>query len=156
MITGLGISNVEVRTGDGAAGAPDRAPFHGVVVTAMADGAPPPALLSQLTIGGIHGDKDVELSAGQIDLSTDPAEYRHIALSVYTGELTVGSLGVDKGGLGREGGGARGGDGHGVADRDTGEGARPMWVCDADSPGLTGLRFANALNVAAAVDAVVG
>ena len=52
VIAGLGITNVEVRTGDGAAGAPDRAPFHGIVVTAMADGAPPPALLAQLTSGG--------------------------------------------------------------------------------------------------------
>ena len=52
VIGGLGITNVEVRTGDGAAGAPDRAPFHGIVVTAMADGAPPPALLAQLTPGG--------------------------------------------------------------------------------------------------------
>ncbi len=51
-IAAHGISNVEVRTGDGAAGAPDRAPFDGIVVTAMADGAPPPALLDQLTPDG--------------------------------------------------------------------------------------------------------
>lgn len=52
VIAALGISNVEVRTGDGAAGAPDRAPFEAIVVTAMADGAPPPALLEQLTPDG--------------------------------------------------------------------------------------------------------
>lgn len=51
-IAAHGVSNVEVRTGDGAEGAPDRAPFDGIVVTAMADGAPPPALLRQLTPDG--------------------------------------------------------------------------------------------------------
>jgi protein-L-isoaspartate(D-aspartate) O-methyltransferase len=45
----VGIDNVEVRTGDGAAGAPDQAPFDGIVVTAMATAQPPPALLGQLT-----------------------------------------------------------------------------------------------------------
>jgi protein-L-isoaspartate(D-aspartate) O-methyltransferase len=44
----LGYDNVEVRTGDGALGAPDRAPFDGIVVTAMAEDEPPPALLDQL------------------------------------------------------------------------------------------------------------
>jgi protein-L-isoaspartate(D-aspartate) O-methyltransferase len=43
-----GYDNVEVRTGDGALGAPDRAPFDGIVVTAMAEREPPPALLEQL------------------------------------------------------------------------------------------------------------
>jgi protein-L-isoaspartate(D-aspartate) O-methyltransferase len=46
-----GCENVEVRTGDGALGAPDRAPFDGIVVTAMADTEPPPALLEQLAPG---------------------------------------------------------------------------------------------------------
>jgi protein-L-isoaspartate(D-aspartate) O-methyltransferase len=48
-LAAVGIDNVEVRTGDGAAGAPDQAPFDGIVVTAMATGQPPPALLQQLT-----------------------------------------------------------------------------------------------------------
>jgi protein-L-isoaspartate(D-aspartate) O-methyltransferase len=43
-----GCDNVEVRTGDGSLGAPDRAPFDGIVVTAMAEREPPPALLEQL------------------------------------------------------------------------------------------------------------
>jgi protein-L-isoaspartate(D-aspartate) O-methyltransferase len=43
-----GYDNVEVRIGDGALGAPDRAPFDGIVVTAMAENEPPPALLDQL------------------------------------------------------------------------------------------------------------
>jgi protein-L-isoaspartate(D-aspartate) O-methyltransferase len=47
----LGYDNVEVRVGDGARGAPDRAPFGGISVTATAERAPPPALLEQLAPG---------------------------------------------------------------------------------------------------------
>ncbi len=47
----LGYANVEVRTGDGTRGAPDRAPFGGIVVAATAPGGPPPALLEQLAPG---------------------------------------------------------------------------------------------------------
>jgi protein-L-isoaspartate(D-aspartate) O-methyltransferase len=48
VLAAVGIENVEVRTGDGATGAPDLAPFDAVVVTAMATAEPPPALLRQL------------------------------------------------------------------------------------------------------------
>jgi protein-L-isoaspartate(D-aspartate) O-methyltransferase len=47
----LGYGNVEVRVGDGARGAADRAPFGGISVTATAQGGPPPALLEQLAPG---------------------------------------------------------------------------------------------------------
>jgi protein-L-isoaspartate(D-aspartate) O-methyltransferase len=47
----LGYDNVEVRVGDGAQGAPDRAPFGGISVTATARDEPPPALLEQLAPG---------------------------------------------------------------------------------------------------------
>src|SRR5918999_2277484 len=47
----LGYDNVEVRTGDGTRGAPDRAPFGGISVTATAEGGPPPALFDQLSPG---------------------------------------------------------------------------------------------------------
>jgi protein-L-isoaspartate(D-aspartate) O-methyltransferase len=47
----LGYDNVEVRVGDGAQGAPDRAPFGGISVTATARDVPPPALLEQLAPG---------------------------------------------------------------------------------------------------------
>jgi protein-L-isoaspartate(D-aspartate) O-methyltransferase len=47
-LAATGCDNVEVRTGDGALGAPDRAPFDGIVVTAMAKDKPPRALLEQL------------------------------------------------------------------------------------------------------------
>ena len=47
----LGLRNVEARTGDGSRGAPDRAPFDAVVVTAAPQGGPPQALLDQLAPG---------------------------------------------------------------------------------------------------------
>jgi protein-L-isoaspartate(D-aspartate) O-methyltransferase len=47
----LGYDNVEVRVGDGAQGAPDRAPFGGISVTATARDEPPPPLLEQLAPG---------------------------------------------------------------------------------------------------------
>jgi protein-L-isoaspartate(D-aspartate) O-methyltransferase len=53
ILSELGYDNVEVRVGDGSAGAPDRAPFDGISVTAAALDAPPPALFDQLADGGI-------------------------------------------------------------------------------------------------------
>lgn len=47
-----GFGAVEVRHGDGSLGAPDRAPFDAITVTAMAP-EPPSALLDQLTAGGV-------------------------------------------------------------------------------------------------------
>ena len=47
-LRGLGYGNVEVRVGDGTAGAPDQAPFGGISVTATAEDAPPEALFAQL------------------------------------------------------------------------------------------------------------
>jgi protein-L-isoaspartate(D-aspartate) O-methyltransferase len=47
----LGYDNVVVRVGDGSLGAPDRAPFGGISVTATARNEPPPALLEQLEPG---------------------------------------------------------------------------------------------------------
>jgi protein-L-isoaspartate(D-aspartate) O-methyltransferase len=47
----LEIANVEVRTGDGTLGAPDRAPFAAIAVHASGP-APPPSLLEQLEPGG--------------------------------------------------------------------------------------------------------
>ena len=46
-----GRGNVEVRVGDGTLGAPDRAPFGGISVTATAEGEPPAALREQLAPG---------------------------------------------------------------------------------------------------------
>ena len=47
----LGYTNVEVRTGNGTLGAPDRAPFGGALVTAVAEGRPPEAIVEQLEPG---------------------------------------------------------------------------------------------------------
>jgi protein-L-isoaspartate(D-aspartate) O-methyltransferase len=47
----LGYDNVVVRVGDGSLGAPERAPFGGISVTATARDEPPPALLEQLAPG---------------------------------------------------------------------------------------------------------
>ena len=49
----LGYRNVEVRVGDGSRGAPDRAPFGGISVTATAKEEPPPPLLEQLEPGAV-------------------------------------------------------------------------------------------------------
>jgi protein-L-isoaspartate(D-aspartate) O-methyltransferase len=51
LLAELGYSNVEVRVGDGARGAPDRAPFGGISVTATARDRPPQALFDQLAPG---------------------------------------------------------------------------------------------------------
>ena len=48
ILAELGYANVEVRTGDGTSGAPDRAPFGGISVTATADAGPPIPLFEQL------------------------------------------------------------------------------------------------------------
>lgn len=47
----LGYHNVEVRTGDGARGWPEHAPYNGIIVTAAAP-AVPPELVDQLAPGG--------------------------------------------------------------------------------------------------------
>jgi protein-L-isoaspartate(D-aspartate) O-methyltransferase len=51
ILAQLAYSNVEVRVGDGTLGAPDRAPFGGISVTATAQDEPPPALVEQLEPG---------------------------------------------------------------------------------------------------------
>ena len=51
VLKALGYANVEVRVGDGGEGAPDRAPFGGIQVTATAEDEPPAALLQQLAPG---------------------------------------------------------------------------------------------------------
>jgi len=51
VLAELGLDNVEVRVGDGSRGAPDRAPFDGISVTAAAIEAPPAELVSQLAPG---------------------------------------------------------------------------------------------------------
>jgi protein-L-isoaspartate(D-aspartate) O-methyltransferase len=47
----LGYTNIEVQVGDGTLGWPEKAPYHGIIVTAGAPQVPRP-LLTQLDIGG--------------------------------------------------------------------------------------------------------
>jgi protein-L-isoaspartate(D-aspartate) O-methyltransferase len=73
----LGYDNVEVRTGDGSRGAPDRAPFDGISVTATAEGAPPAALLAQLSDDGllvcpVRGNAGERLTRFRRDGSAEP------------------------------------------------------------------------------------
>jgi protein-L-isoaspartate(D-aspartate) O-methyltransferase len=51
VLAELEYDNVEVRTGDGSLGAPDRAPFGGISVTAAARDEPPRPLFDQLAPG---------------------------------------------------------------------------------------------------------
>ncbi|MDA0302254.1 MAG: protein-L-isoaspartate(D-aspartate) O-methyltransferase [Chloroflexi bacterium] len=51
VLRDLGITNVTVIAADGVLGAPDRAPFDAIIVTAAAP-AVPPSLLGQLAVGG--------------------------------------------------------------------------------------------------------
>lgn len=53
VLAELGYRNVETRTGDGTNGAPDRAPFDAISVTATAEGKPPRELVRQLVDGGV-------------------------------------------------------------------------------------------------------
>ncbi|HKN95445.1 MAG TPA: protein-L-isoaspartate(D-aspartate) O-methyltransferase [Thermoleophilaceae bacterium] len=53
LLAELGRDNVEVRAGDGSRGAPDRAPFDGISITATAENGPPQLLLEQLAPGGV-------------------------------------------------------------------------------------------------------
>jgi protein-L-isoaspartate(D-aspartate) O-methyltransferase len=49
---GLGYGNIEVRIGDGLGGAPDRAPYDRILITAAAETVPQP-LTEQLAEGGV-------------------------------------------------------------------------------------------------------
>jgi protein-L-isoaspartate(D-aspartate) O-methyltransferase len=77
VLAELGYHNVEVRTGDGSRGAPDRAPFDAISVTATAEGSPPQALLEQLAADGIlvcpvRRDGDERLMRFRSDGSAEP------------------------------------------------------------------------------------
>ena len=51
VISDLGITNIEIKVGDGKLGWPDHAPYQGIIVAADASEVPP-ALIEQLVDGG--------------------------------------------------------------------------------------------------------
>jgi len=54
----------------------------------------------QLDVWGVTGDKDVELSAGQLTMEIgEPDDYSRVDASVSTGELDAAAFNVNKGGL---------------------------------------------------------
>jgi protein-L-isoaspartate(D-aspartate) O-methyltransferase len=77
LLVQLGYHNVEVRTGDGSRGAPDRTPFDGISVTATAEREPPAALLEQLAEDGflvcpVRGNAGERLTRFRRDGSAEP------------------------------------------------------------------------------------
>ena len=81
-LAALGYRNVEVRTGNGYMGWPDRAPFDRIMVTAAPDEVPV-ALIQQLKIGGLMA----------IPVGTDDQQLR-ILRRTATGTETLSTLPV--------------------------------------------------------------
>jgi hypothetical protein len=53
-----------------------------------------------LRIKGVHGNKDVELHAGDLDIDVGPvADLRYVEASVWAGDLEASALKISKGGL---------------------------------------------------------
>lgn len=69
----LGLTNIETRLGDGAAGWPDEAPFNGIIVTAAAPHIPGP-LATQLAPGGRLVIPIGDLSAQELVIVERPVQ----------------------------------------------------------------------------------
>jgi protein-L-isoaspartate(D-aspartate) O-methyltransferase len=91
VLDALGLANVRLRTGDGALGWPDEAPFDRVLVTAAAPDVPP-ALLEELAPGGrmvIPVGEDVDVQwLRVIDRGNDGANVQTDLLPVRFVPLT--------------------------------------------------------------------
>ena len=81
-LSALGYRNIQVRTGNGYLGWPEHAPYDRIMVTAAPDEVPP-ALLQQLTIGGLMA----------IPVGTGTQELRILRRTV-TGTQTLSTLPV--------------------------------------------------------------
>lgn len=81
----LGYTNIELRTGDGHAGWPEKAPFDGILVTAAATEIPPP-LVTQLKPGGRMvipvGDPGGEQRLMLIEKTADDKTQERVVLPV--------------------------------------------------------------------------
>jgi hypothetical protein len=53
----------------------------------------------QVTVDGVAGDKDIDLYAGQITVSTGGGNYKSVDASVDIGDVNASAYGVDKGGF---------------------------------------------------------
>jgi protein-L-isoaspartate(D-aspartate) O-methyltransferase len=88
----LGYDNVEVRHGDGALGAPDKAPFDRIIVTAAVADVPS-ALIEQLAFGGMMilplGPAEGEQSLAKITRSRE-GQSREVLLPVRFVPLVAG------------------------------------------------------------------
>ncbi|GIW95033.1 MAG: protein-L-isoaspartate O-methyltransferase [Pirellulaceae bacterium] len=80
-LSSLGYRNVELRVGDGALGAPDRAPFDRILITAAAEQCPP-ALWEQLAEGGVlvgpFGERDDQWLESRRKIGGKPVVSYHV------------------------------------------------------------------------------
>ena len=53
----------------------------------------------EVEVTGITGDKDVELSFGDLTIEANPEDYAHVDASVYSGDLDAEPFAISKGGL---------------------------------------------------------
>ncbi len=87
-----GYANIELRTGDGGLGWPERAPFDAIIVTAAAPHLPP-ALIEQLRPGGRmiipvgprHGDQELVLITKDADATVSRRTIIPVAFVPLTG-----------------------------------------------------------------------
>jgi hypothetical protein len=57
-------------------------------------------LAGQVTVDEVKGDKDIEVGAGQITISSiHDGDYRNVDASVIVGEVQARAFGTDKGGF---------------------------------------------------------
>jgi protein-L-isoaspartate(D-aspartate) O-methyltransferase len=93
VLADQGYAHVALRTGDGAAGWPERAPFDAIIVTAAAPTIPP-ALIDQLAPGGrlvipvgqVYADQDLRLLVKQPDGSVTERSVLRVSFVPLTGE----------------------------------------------------------------------
>ncbi|MGJ4804006.1 protein-L-isoaspartate(D-aspartate) O-methyltransferase [Luteimonas sp. SDU82] len=93
LLRRLGYSNIAVRSGDGYAGWPERAPFDAIVVTAAPDHVPAP-LLEQLGPGGrlvipvgpVHAVQELRVIEKRADGSLDERVVTPVRFVPLTGE----------------------------------------------------------------------
>jgi len=52
-------------------------------------------------VTGIEGNKDIQMTAGDLDIDVEPDRYSRVEASVTFGDLTASPLGISKGGIAR-------------------------------------------------------